>query len=114
MSALKEGVSPGEIVNKYHSSQEASFKGLGISFDVYGGTHTPGFVDRHNQISQDFFLKIHQKGYFTKKTTQQLFDPVVNKFLADRYVTGVCYHCGSDKAYGDQCEIVVERSILCF
>jgi methionyl-tRNA synthetase len=104
MSALKEGVSPVEIVAKYHSSQEESFKGLRISFDVYGGTHTPGFVDRHNQISQDFFLKIYEKGFFTKKTTQQLFDPVVNKFLADRYVTGVCHHCGSDKAYGDQCE----------
>jgi methionyl-tRNA synthetase len=104
MSALKEGVAPSDIVAKYHASQEESFRGLGISFDIYGGTHTPGFVDRHNQISQDFFLAIHRKGYFTKRTDQQLFDPVVGKFLADRYVTGVCHHCGSDKAYGDQCE----------
>jgi methionyl-tRNA synthetase len=104
MSAIKEGIEPAEIVAKYHASQEASFRGLGISFDIYGGTHTPGFVERHNQISQDFFLAIHRKGFFTKKTEKQLYDPVVGKFLADRYVTGNCHHCGSDKAYGDQCE----------
>lgn len=104
MSALKEGVTPAAIVEKYHRSQEDSFRGLGISFDIYGGTHTPGFVDRHNQISQDFFLAIYKQGYFQKRTERQLYDAAVGKFLADRYVTGVCHHCGSDKAYGDQCE----------
>ena len=106
ISAFKEGVTPADIVTKYHASQEESFKGLGISFDVYGGTHTPGYIDRHNQISQDFFLKIHEKGYFTKRTDKQLFDPEAKRFLADRYVTGKCHYpdCGYEKAYGDQCE----------
>lgn len=104
MSALKEDVSPAEIVAKYHDSQERSFRGLGISFDIYGGTHTPGFVDRHNQISQDFFKTLFDKGYFEKKSEKQLYDPKLDRFLADRYVTGVCHHCGFDKAHGDQCE----------
>lgn len=106
ISAFKEGVTPAEIVSKYHTSQEASFRGLGISFDVYGGTHTLGYTTRHNQISQDFFKTIHDKGYFTKRTDKQLYDPEAKRFLADRYVTGKCHYpdCGYEKAYGDQCE----------
>lgn len=106
ITAHQEGVTPAEIVEKYHRSQESSFAGLGIDFDVYGGTHTPGFVERHNELSQQFFLTIHSKGYFEKRTTKQLYDPQAQRFLADRYVTGKCYYpdCGSEKAYGDQCE----------
>ena len=104
ISAIKEKTTPDQIVAKYHASQEESFRGLGISFDVYGGTHTPGFVERHNEISQQFFKTIHGKGYFTKKVTKQLFDAQANRFLADRYITGTCHYCGYDKANGDQCE----------
>lgn len=104
ITAHKENVAPANIVEKYHKSQESSFAGLGVSFDVYGGTHTPGFVERHNELSQEFFLKIHAKDYFDKRTAKQLYDPEAERFLADRYVTGECHYCGSDKAYGDQCE----------
>lgn len=104
LRALSEGTTPAEIVAKYNASQAESFKGLGIDFNVYGGTHTPGFVDTHNDLSQKFFLAIHEKGYFTKRTTTQLFDTQANRFLPDRYITGTCYHCNYDKASGDQCE----------
>lgn len=104
LSAIKEGVTPAEIVAQYHRLQEQAFAGLGISFNVYGGTHTPGFVERHNHISQGFFRVIHEKGYFTKRSSKQLFDTQVGCFLPDRYITGRCYLCGYDKANGDQCE----------
>ena len=106
ISAAKENATPAEIVAKYHSWQEHDFVSLGISFDVYGGTHTPGYVDRHNEISQEFFSAIYSKGYFTKRTTKQLYDAVAGRFLPDRYVQGTCYYpdCNYPGAYGDQCE----------
>lgn len=104
LTAQKEGLTPAEIVAKYNASQKASFDGLGIQFDVYGGTHMPHYVERHNQLSQQFFLSIYEKGYFSKQTTKQLFDTQAQKFLPDRYVTGTCHHCGTPGAYGDQCE----------
>lgn len=103
-TAQDEGTTPPDIVAKYNASQKRAFDGMGVSFDVYGGTHMPDFVERHNQFSQDFFRAIFDKGYFTKKTGPQLYDAKAAKFLPDRYVTGTCYHCGSDKAKGDQCE----------
>lgn len=104
LTAQKEGLSPAETVAKYNRSQRAAFTGLGIEFDIYGGTHLPGFAPRHNELSQEFFRAIHAKGYFTKRASQQLFDTKAEKFLPDRYVTGTCHHCGYPKSHGDQCE----------
>jgi methionyl-tRNA synthetase len=100
IKAAKEGVTPQDIVDRYHAIIRDSFKELGISFDVYGRTTS----ETHRRIASDFFRKLYDKGEFIEKTSQQLYDPVANQFLADRYVTGTCPHCGNDKAYGDQCE----------
>lgn len=110
ISARKEGKSAEELTAHYNARQAADFTGLGIQLDIYGGTHQPGFVDLHNRLSQEFFRSIHDKGYFTKKTTRQLYDVQANQFLPDRYVKGTCYHiwngqpCRYPEAYGDQCE----------
>ncbi|MGQ9652299.1 MAG: methionine--tRNA ligase [Phycisphaerae bacterium] len=104
ISARKEGKSVEELTAFYNARQAADFAGLGIRFDIYGGTHQPRFVDLHNRVSQGFFRVIHQKGYFVKKTTMQLYDVQANQFLPDRYVKGKCYNCGAEGAYGDQCE----------
>ena len=80
-----------ELTGYYNARQAADFEGLGIEFDIYGGTHQPDFVELHNQISQDFFKTIYDKGYFVKKTTKQLYDVQAGKFLPDRYVKGTCY-----------------------
>ena len=103
-SAREEGVRVEELTAKYNASQRESFAGLGIEFDIYGGTHQPEFVATHNRLSQEFFLKIHDKGLFTKRTTRQLYDLEAQQFLPDRFVKGTCPHCKSDSAYGDQCE----------
>ena len=104
IAARKEGKSVEELTAFYHDRQFADFAGLGIRFDIYGGTHQPGFVETHNRISQDFFRAIHDKGYFVKKTSQQLYDTQAQQFLPDRYVKGECYICHYTEAYGDQCE----------
>ena len=104
ISSLKEKKSPQEIAGFYHDRQQADFADLGIAFDVYGGTHHPDFVQRHEQFSQEFFRRIHEKGLFTKLKTRQLYDPEAERFLPDRFVRGTCHHCGSDGATGDQCE----------
>ena len=103
-TALEEGVSPEELTAKYNRSQQESFAGLGIRFDIYGGTHQPDFLEMHTRLSQEFFLKIHDKGYFTKRTTKQLYDAGLGQFLPDRFVKGTCPVCSSPNAYGDQCE----------
>jgi len=104
ITAAKEGSTPQAVCQHYNARQKADFDGLGIRFDVYGGTHQPDCVELHNRISQGFFLAIHEKGYFTKKATRQLYDPQAGKFLPDRYVQGTCPECGHPGAYGDQCE----------
>jgi methionyl-tRNA synthetase len=111
ITAGKEGSTVEELTARYNARQAADFEGLGIRFDVYGGTHQPGFYAKHEQISQEFFRTIADKGYFVKKTTEQLYDAEAEQFLPDRYVKGTCYHalpdgslCGSKEAYGDQCE----------
>jgi methionyl-tRNA synthetase len=111
LSARKEGKRVEDLTAYYHARQLEDFRSLGIEFDVYGGTHQPGFVDRHVQVSQAFFRRIHDRGYFVKKSAEQLYDPEAEQFLADRYVRGTCYHtrddgtsCGFPEAYGDQCE----------
>ena len=104
ITALKEHSTPQEICLRYNRRQQADFEGLGIRFDIYGGTHHPDFVQMHERISQHFFKAIYEAGYFTKKTTKQLYDEQADKFLPDRYVKGTCHHCGHPDAFGDQCE----------
>ena len=100
IKAQKEGVTPQDIVDRYHKIIKDSMAGLGISFDVYSRTTS----DMHRHTASDFFKKLYDKGEFIEKTTQHLYDEEANQFLADRYVTGTCPHCGNEKAYGDQCE----------
>ncbi len=106
IAAQREGTTPAELSARYHARQVADFRGLGIEFDIYGGTHQPGFVDTHVRFSQEFFTRIHRNGHFVKRTTPQLYDPKAQRFLPDRYVKGTCHHpeCGRPAAYGDQCE----------
>lgn len=103
-TAREEGLPVEELTAKYNRAQQQAFTGLGIHFDVYGGTHQPHYTATHEQLSREFFLKIYEKGLFTKKKTKQLYDTTVGQFLPDRFVTGTCHHCGAAGAYGDQCE----------
>jgi len=103
-TARQQGRDVAELTAHFNQSQQTDFLGLRIVFDIFGGTHQPDFVANHEKFSQEFFLKIHEKGLFTKKTGKQLFDVQAEQFLPDRFVRGTCPHCGSDKAFGDQCE----------
>jgi len=93
-----------ELTARFNASQQRDFAGLGIEFDIYGGTHQPEYVSTHKRFSQDFFRKIYDKGLFTKRATKQLYDSEADQFLPDRFVRGTCPHCGSANAFGDQCE----------
>jgi len=104
ITAMKEGKTPQEVCSYYNAKQKRDFEGLGIHFDIYGGTHAPDCADLHARISQHMFRKAYENGYFVKKTTKQLYDPKAGKFLPDRYVKGTCAYCGYEEAYGDQCE----------
>ena len=98
--AMKEGVSPQEIVDKYHHIIDKSLREIGISFDIFSRTSN----EVHHQTAQDFFKKLYDKGLFEEKITEQFFDTEKQTFLADRYITGTCPKCQNDRAYGDQCE----------
>ncbi len=98
--ARKEGVTPQDIVDRYHNLIKKSFKEFGISFDVYGRTSS----DIHKKTATEFFEKLYEDDKFVKNTNQQYYDPEAKQFLADRYITGTCPHCGNENAYGDQCE----------
>ena len=100
IKAQKEGVTPQDIVDRYHSLIKESMEGLGISFDVYSRTTS----EMHRQTATEFFRTLYDKGEFIEKTTTQLYDEQADQWLADRYVTGTCPHCGNAGAYGDQCE----------
>ncbi len=100
IKAAKEGVSPQDIVDRYHNIIKKSFEEFGISFDVYSRTSAPV----HHKMASAFFKKLYDEGKFIEKTTKQYYDEEAHTFLADRYITGTCPHCGYDKAYGDQCE----------
>ncbi len=100
IKARQEGLSPQELVDRYHGQLEAGMRAMNISVDIYSRTSLP----IHHQTAQEFFLKFHEKGLFTEQTTEQFFDPEAGLFLADRYVVGTCPKCGYDRAYGDQCE----------
>ena len=100
IKSRNEGVRPQDIVDKYHGIIKDSFKEFGISFDVYSRTSN----EMHHNTASEFFKKLYDKGDFIEKTSEQYFDEENKMFLADRYITGTCPHCGYEKAYGDQCE----------
>ena len=100
IKAKKEGVTPQDIVDRYHKIIKESFEGLGNSFDVYSRTTSKV----HAKTASDFFKKLYDKGEFVEKTTMQYYDEEAHQFLADRYIVGTCPHCGNTRAYGDQCE----------
>lgn len=100
IKAKAEGVTPQDIVDRYHNIIKDSFGELGISFDVYGRTTS----ETHRKMASDFFRRLYDKGEFVDKSSEQLYDEQAGQFLADRYVTGTCPHCGNEHAYGDQCE----------
>ena len=100
MKAKKEGVSPKELIDKYHAIIKNSFADFGISFDNYSRTS----AEIHHETAGDFFVKLFEQGDFLEETTAQLYDEEARQFLADRFVTGTCPNCGYDEAYGDQCE----------
>lgn len=100
IKAKKEGVTPQDIVDRYHKIIKDSFEGLGISFDIYSRTTS----SIHEATASEFFRRLYDNGQFVEKTSMQLFDEKANQFLADRYVTGECPHCHNLNAYGDQCE----------
>ena len=100
MKAKKEGISPKEVIDKYHQIISQSFQDFGILFDHY--SRTSG--DMHHKTASDFFKKLYQENAFIEETTPQLYDSEAQQFLADRFVTGTCPKCGHEEAYGDQCE----------
>jgi methionyl-tRNA synthetase len=100
IKARQEGVTPRDIVNRYHNMNKKAFADFGISFDIYSRTTSK----THYQLASDFFTTLHGNGEFMEKTTKQYYDTEARQFLADRYITGICPHCGNDSAYGDQCE----------
>lgn len=100
IKARKEGISPQDVVDRYHEMMKKSFQEFGISFDHYSRTSTP----IHHETASDFFKNLYEKGEFLEQTTQQYYDEEAGQFLADRYIEGTCPKCGYAHAYGDQCE----------
>ena len=100
IKAKKEGVTPQDIVDRYHGIIKKSFEELGISFDIYSRTTSK----IHYETAADYFKKLYEKGEFVEKTSEQYYDEEAGQFLADRYITGTCPHCKNPNAYGDQCE----------
>ncbi|MFH0894641.1 MAG: methionine--tRNA ligase [Bacteroidota bacterium] len=100
IKARQEGVSPQQIVDRYHEIIKKSFEDFGISFDIYSRTSDP----IHHQTASEFFETLHKKNIFIEKVTEQYYDEEAKQFLADRYITGTCPHCNNERAYGDQCE----------
>ncbi|MDR0743414.1 MAG: methionine--tRNA ligase [Tannerella sp.] len=98
--ARKEGVTPQDIVDRYHLLIKKSFEDFGITFDIYSRTTS----ETHRQTVSDFFRTLYYKGVFIERTSEQYYDEEAKLFLADRYIMGTCPHCGNERAYGDQCE----------
>ena len=98
--AKKEGITPQDVVDKYHEIIKKSFADLGISFDEYSRTTS----QKHYEVSQEFFLNLYNKGKFEEEISEQFFDEQAGEFLADRYIVGTCPKCSNENAYGDQCE----------
>lgn len=100
LKARNEGVTPQEIVDRYHAINKKAFEDFGIAFDIYSRTSNKV----HYDTASEFFLKLYNKGEFIEKTSEQYYDEEAGCFLADRYIMGTCPHCGNENAYGDQCE----------
>ena len=100
IKARKEGITPQQVVDRYHEIIEKSFRRLGMSFDIYSRTSSP----THRVTASEFFRKLYDEGKFIEQTTEQFYDEEAQTFLADRYIIGECPHCHNEKAYGDQCE----------
>ncbi len=100
LKAKKEGVTPQDIVDRYHGIIKKSFADFGISFDIYSRTTSA----THREVASGIFKTIYDKSGFVEKTNEQYYDETAQQFLADRYITGKCPHCGNENAYGDQCE----------
>ena len=100
IKAREEGVTPQDIVDRYHNIIKDAMAELGISFDIYSRTTS----DIHRTTASEFFRRLYDNGQFEEQTSMQPYDEQAGEFLADRYVMGTCPHCGSDRAYGDQCE----------
>lgn len=100
IKAKKEGITPQQVIDKYHKMMGDSFKEFGISFDIYSRTSSK----THHETASEFFTNLYDKGMFQEETTDQYYDAEANQFLADRYITGTCPNCGNESAYGDQCE----------
>ena len=100
IKARKEGITPQQVVDRYHKIIEKSFRRLGMSFDIYSRTSSP----THRVTASDFFRKLYEEGKFIEQTSMQYYDEEAQQFLADRYIVGTCPRCQNEKAYGDQCE----------
>jgi len=100
LKARNEGVSPQEIVDRYHEINKKAFEDFGIAFDIYSRTSNK----MHYETASEFFRKLYDEGKFIEKTSEQYYDTEAGSFLADRYITGTCPHCSNQDAYGDQCE----------
>ena len=100
LKAKAEGITPQEVVDRYHGIIKKSFEEFGISFDIYSRTTS----ETHYKTASDIFRTLYEKGEFLELTTSQYYDSEAKQFLADRYIVGTCPHCGNEKAYGDQCE----------
>lgn len=100
LRAKKEGVTPQDIVDRYHALIKDTFARFGVSFDVYSRTTS----EVHHRMASDFFRTLYDKGVFIEKESEQYYDEEAGQFLADRYITGTCPHCANEHAYGDQCE----------
>ena len=100
IKARKEGITPQQVVDRYHEIIEKSFRRLGMSFDIYSRTSSP----THRVTASEFFRKLYDEGKFIEQTSMQYYDEEAKTFLADRYIVGTCPHCQNEKAYGDQCE----------
>lgn len=98
--AKKEGITPQDVVDRYHEMIKKSFEDFGISFDIYSRTTS----DTHHKLASDFFKKLYDDGKLIEQESEQYYDEEAHQFLADRYITGECPHCHNPKAYGDQCE----------
>ncbi len=100
IKAKKEGITPQQVVDKYHKMMGDSFKEFGVSFDIYSRTTSK----THHETASEFFKKLYDKKVFVEEITEQYFDEKANQFLADRYIVGTCPKCANENAYGDQCE----------
>ncbi len=100
LKARKEGITPQEVVDRYHTINKKAFEDFGIAFDIYSRTSNKV----HYETASEIFRTIYDKGGFSEKTSEQYYDEEAGCFLADRYIMGTCPHCGNENAYGDQCE----------